>query len=134
MTDTAANPEGSEKSVLYIEDNPVNLTLIKKIIEKKTSYRFLSAIEPVAGLECAQQEKPDLILLDIFLPGMDGYEVLKRLQAAPETANIPVVALSANAMRDDIVKGHEAGFIDYLSKPIDVAGFLQTINKLLGST
>lgn len=129
--DTVTDNSNSAKTVLYIEDNPVNLTLVKKIIEKKTDYHFLSAVEPMSGLECANSEIPDLILLDIFLPGIDGYEVLKRLQENPDTANIPVIALSANAMQNDIDKGRAAGFIEYLSKPIDVAGFLETINQVL---
>jgi len=118
-------------SILYIEDNPANLILIQKVIEKKTAFRFLSASDPVSGLELASSEHPDLILLDIFLPVMDGYEVMKRLRANELTATIPVVALSANAMKADIDRGAEAGFSAYVSKPINIIDFLEQIAGVL---
>ncbi len=118
-------------SVLYIEDNPANLILIQKVIEKKTAFRFLSAADPVPGLELAFSERPDLILLDLFLPVMDGYEVMKRLGENKLTATIPVIALSANAMKADIDRGIEAGFAAYVSKPIDIIGFLEQVAGVL---
>ncbi len=133
MTNTDNNPADgtSEISVLYIEDNPVNLTLIRKIIENKTPYQFLSATNPIKGLELAAAEKPSIILLDIFLPQMDGYEVLSRLLQGELTADIPVVALSANAMQSDVQRGMQAGFKAYLSKPIDVSNFLEVLDDVL---
>ena len=118
-------------SILYIEDNPANLMLIEKVIEKKTAFRFLSAVEPVSGLELAFSENPDLILLDIFLPVMDGYEVMEKLQENELTASTPVIALSANVMKADIEQGIEAGFAAYISKPVDIPGFLEQIAGVL---
>lgn len=117
--------------VLYIEDNPANLILIQKVIEKKTAFRFLSAADPVSGLELAASENPDLILLDIFLPVMDGYEVMRKLKENKLTTAIPVVALSANVMQADIDRSIKAGFAAYISKPIDITGFLERIAGVL---
>ena len=83
------------------------------------------------GLELARAELPSLILMDINLPGMDGYAALKQLQADPRTAHIPVIAMSANAMKKDLSKGHDAGFIDYITKPIDVQKFMTLLDRHL---
>jgi PAS domain S-box-containing protein len=123
---------GAGRSVLYIEDNPVNLKLVSKIIEKRTAINLLSAEEPVSGIELALAHKPDLILLDINLPEMSGYEVLRHLREMPETKDIPVIALSANAMADDLRKGEEAGFNGYLTKPINVKEFFGVLERQLG--
>lgn len=135
MTDMTNNPADAapDITVLYIEDNPVNLTLIRKIVENKTSHNFISATNPLKGLELAVAEKPDIILLDIFLPQMDGYEVLSRLMQDPATSDIPVIALSANAMQADVERGMQAGFKAYLSKPIDVTNFLDVLEGVLKS-
>lgn len=118
-------------SILYIEDNSANLILVQKVIEKKTAFRFLSAADPVSGLELAISKQPDLILLDIFLPIMDGYEVMKRFRENELTANIPVIALSANVMQADIQRSIEAGFAAYVPKPINIASFLEQIARVL---
>ncbi len=125
------NALGTGRSVLYIEDNPVNLKLVSKLIEKRTAIHLLSAAEPVAGIELALEHKPDLILLDINLPEMSGYEVLRHLREMAATRDIPVVALSANAMADDLKKGEEAGFNGYLTKPINVKEFFSVLEQML---
>jgi PAS domain S-box-containing protein len=122
---------GAGRSVLYIEDNPVNLKLVSKLIEKRTAIKLLSAEEPVSGIELAQEHQPDLILLDINLPEMSGYDVLRHLRDTDETREIPVIALSANAMADDLQRGEEAGFNGYLTKPIDVKAFLSVLEQHL---
>ncbi len=131
----AATPEGESfgagRSVLYIEDNPVNLKLVSKLIDKRTAINLLSAEEPVAGIELAVEHRPDLILLDINLPEMSGFEVLRHLRDMAETRDIPVIALSANAMADDLRKGEEAGFNGYLTKPINVKEFIAVLQKML---
>jgi PAS domain S-box-containing protein len=121
----------SGDTVLYIEDNPANLRLVSKLLSRKSNLHLWSAHEPMLGLELAMEHKPDLILLDINLPGMDGFEVLKQLRQSEQNARTPVIAISANTMPADIKKGLEAGFDDYISKPIDVKGFIQAINKFL---
>jgi len=125
----AAPAEGLH-TVLYIEDNPINLRLVERIFEMRNHIELISAHEPGLGLELAKLRVPELILLDINLPGMDGYEVLKRLRADPELAPIPVVALTASAMPGDIERGKRAGFNDYLTKPINVADLLALADGL----
>jgi len=121
-----------EKStVLYIEDNPANLRLVSILLGKLPHIHLLSAHEPYMGLELAEKHKPDLILLDINLPGMSGYEVLNHLQQHNKTAAIPVIAISANAMPEDIKKGLNAGFIEYITKPIDLKNLMNVIDAIL---
>ena len=120
-----------EKSVLYIEDNPANLRLVQQIFEHKKNIRMWSAHEPLLGLELAEEHKPDLILLDINLPGMDGFAVLKYLRQREETRDIPVIAISANAMPIDIKSGLDAGFDEYITKPVNVRNLLESVERHL---
>lgn len=119
------------KSILYIEDNPANLRLVEQILMSLPDIKMLSAIEPLSGLELVKQHSPDLILLDINLPEMSGYEVIKQLKTMDESVNTPVVAISANAMPKDIQQGKDAGFDAYITKPIDVKDLLFTVEKIL---
>jgi len=105
--------------VLYIEDNPVNVMLMEALLEREPGVRLKCAPLPEVGLALARAAPPDLLLLDIQLPGMDGFEVLRRLRADPATRQVPVAAVSANAMPADLARAREAGFDDYLTKPID---------------
>ncbi len=118
-------------SVLYIEDNPANLRLVSQLLGRLPNLRMWSAHEPLLGLELAIEHKPDLILLDINLPGMDGFEVLEQLQKNKITSDIPVIAISANAMPKDIEKGQKAGFDGYITKPIDVVTLLEVVKHQL---
>ena len=120
-----------EDTVLYIEDNPANLRLVEQILLSRTKVKMISAHEPNLGLELAFSKLPNLILLDLNLPGMSGFEVLKKLKENDKTKNIPVFAVSANAMIIDIEKGMEAGFDDYITKPIDVKTFIVSVTKIL---
>ena len=119
------------KTVLYIEDNPANLRLVTQLLGRLSNVHMWSAHEPLLGLELAAEHMPDLILLDINLPGMSGFEVLKELQKKKKTRDIPVIAISANAMPTDISKGIDAGFNDYITKPIDVTELLLAVDKQL---
>ncbi len=118
-------------NLLYIEDNPVNLRLVSMVMSKQPHIRLHTAHEPVLGLEMARSEIPDLILLDINLPGMDGYEVLSRLRSDSNTAHIPVFAVTANALEEDRKKGQQRGFDNYIIKPINIKHFIQAINERL---
>ncbi len=120
-----------EKSVLYIEDNPANLRLVEQILQSIPNLHMWSAPEPLLGLELAMEHLPDLILLDINLPGMDGYEVLKHLRSKDVSKDIPVIAISANAMPKDLKKGEEAGFNGYITKPVNVKELLETVESKL---
>ena len=122
-----------EHTVLYIEDNPANLRLVAKIMGNMNNIHMWSAHEPMLGLELAEDHKPDLILLDINLPGMDGYDVLKHLRQRQATRNTPVLAISANAMPKDIERGLEAGFDDYITKPIDIESLMNSVRTALKS-
>ncbi|MHA7881294.1 MAG: PAS domain S-box protein [Saccharospirillum sp.] len=120
-----------QKTVLYIEDNPANLKLVTQIMGHIPDVHLLTAHTPSLGIELATARQPDLILLDINLPGMDGYQILEILKADARLRHIPVIAITANAMPRDVERGKAAGFFDYLTKPLDVSVFLQRVQGCL---
>lgn len=117
--------------VLYVEDNLANLKLVKNIFKHHPEFILLTAIDGEHGLEVARREQPDVILLDIHLPVKDGYQVKAELEAEESTRDIPVIAMTADAMPDDIQRGMEAGFRHYLTKPIDHLLLLETLRSVL---
>jgi CheY-like chemotaxis protein len=119
------------RTLLYVEDNPANLKLIEQLIARRPDMRLLSARDGDLGIQLARANLPEVILMDINLPGISGIEALKILRADHMTAHIPVVALSANAMPRDIEKGLKAGFFRYLTKPIKVNEFMETLDVAL---
>jgi CheY-like chemotaxis protein len=119
------------RTLLCVEDNPANLMLIEQLVARRPDMRLLSARDGNLGIQLARAKQPEVILMDINLPGISGIEALKILREDPATAHIPVVALSANAMPRDIEKGLEAGFFRYLTKPIKVNEFMQTLDVAL---
>ena len=119
------------RTLLYIEDNPANLQLVEQLIARRPDMSLLSARDGSLGIQLARHNRPELILMDINLPGISGIEALKILHEDPTTAHIPVVALSANAMPRDIEKGLQAGFFRYLTKPIRIAEFMETLDVAL---
>jgi len=119
------------RTLLYVEDNPANLKLIEQLIARRPDMRLLSATDGTRGIQLARANQPEVILMDINLPGISGIEALRILREDPETAHIPVVALSANAMPRDIEKGLQAGFFRYLTKPIKVNEFMQTLDAVM---
>jgi PAS domain S-box-containing protein len=120
-------PASEQHRLLYIDDNPVNLKLVKRIIDSMPEFQIQTTHLPELGLELARAQAPDLILLDINMPGMDGYQVLKVLQAHDSLRDVPVLAFTANAMPKEVERGRAAGFTDYLTKPLDVAQFIDKI-------
>ena len=118
-------------TILYVEDNPANMRLVDKIIARIPNLSLLMATDGALGVEMARKTLPDLILMDINLPGINGFEALKMLRSDPRTEHIPVIALSANAMLLDIEKGLMAGFYSYVTKPINVDHFTNSINEAL---
>jgi PAS domain S-box-containing protein len=119
------------RTLLYVEDNPANLQLVKQLIARRPDMELLSASDGNLGVELARRHRPEVILMDINLPGIGGIEALKILRAESATSDIPVVALSANAMPRDIEKGLAAGFFRYLTKPIRVNEFMETLDEAL---
>ena len=121
----------SLRTILYVEDNPANLQLVEQIIARRTDLRLLSARNGTLGIELARAARPDVILMDINLPGMSGIKAMQILHEDTATAHIPIVALSANAIPRDIERGLEAGFFRYLTKPIRVNEFMDTLDLAL---
>ena len=117
--------------VLYIEDNPANIKLVTSILTQRRHIRLATAHTPALGLDLALSRIPDLILLDINMPDMDGYDLMHIFQGNAGLKNIPVVAITANAMPHDQARSRRAGFAEYLTKPLDVARFLQVVDALL---
>lgn len=120
------------KRILYVEDNFQNKRLVRKILSAR-GYEVLEADDGLTGVELAARERPDLILMDISLPGIDGVEATRRIKTYAETAGIPVVALTANAMRGDRERFLAAGCDDYLPKPISTVDLLGMVSKFLGT-
>jgi len=125
-------PQGAPlHTLLYVEDNPANLELVELIIGRRADLRLLSAAEASLGIEFARVYQPEVILMDINLPGISGIEAMKILRADPSTAHIPIIALSANAVPRDIQRGLEAGFFNYLTKPIKVKQLMDALDAAL---
>ena len=123
--------DAQSRTLLYVEDNPANLMLVEDLIARRPDIRLLTARDGNRGIEIARASRPDVILMDINLPGIGGIKALRILAEDPTTAHIPVVALSANAIPHDIKKGLEAGFFRYLTKPIKVNEFMDTLDVAL---
>jgi len=119
------------QTVLYVEDNPANLELVEQIIARRTHLRLLGAADASLGIEFARVYRPEVILMDINLPGMSGLDAMKVLRGDPTTAHIPIIALSANAVPRDIERGLEAGFFNYITKPIKVGQLMDAIDAAL---
>jgi signal transduction histidine kinase/CheY-like chemotaxis protein len=124
-------PKGPQRTLLYVEDNPANLSLVEQLIARRDDLKLLTAIDGHLGIQLARTYQPDVILMDINLPGISGFGCLKILQDDRTTSHIPVLALSANAVPRDIEKGIEAGFFRYLTKPINVVEFMDALDVAL---
>lgn len=121
-----------ERTILYVEDNLSNLKLIEGILDTLKGTRLLTAMQGTLAIEIARQQQPELILLDLHLPDMNGAEVLKRLQEDPRTSAIPVVVVSADVTRSQIERLREAGAREYLTKPLSIHKFLQILSEVFG--
>jgi PAS domain S-box-containing protein len=122
---------GSERTVLYVEDNPSNLRLVERVLAERGGVRLLTATHGQPVQDLVRQHRPDLVLLDQHLPDIGGEEVLRRLQADPESAAVPVVVVSADATAGQIQRLLAAGASQYLTKPLDVSQFLAVVDQLL---
>ncbi|MGD0812210.1 MAG: response regulator [Verrucomicrobiota bacterium] len=125
-------PDGApRRTLLYVEDNPANMKLVEQLIARCPDIELLTAVNGTLGIEIARANQPQVILMDINPPGISGVEALRILREDPATAHIPVIALSANAMPRDIAMGLESGFFRYLTKPIKVKEFMDTLDEAL---
>ncbi|MDE2161025.1 MAG: response regulator, partial [Burkholderiales bacterium] len=122
---------GARRTLLCVEDNPANLLLVERLLARRPELRLVSARDGQRGIEMARSCRPDVILMDINLPGISGTQALKILREDPVTAHIPVLAISANAMPRDIQRGLEAGFFRYITKPIKVSEFMAALDTAL---
>ncbi len=120
-----------QRTLLYVEDNPANLELVEQLVARRPDLRLLCAMDGNRGIELARIHLPEVILMDINLPGISGIEAMKILRADPSTAHIPIIALSANAVPRDIERSLDAGFFDYLTKPIRVPLFMDALDLAL---
>jgi two-component system cell cycle response regulator DivK len=119
-------------TILYIEDNADNLLLVRRALEAR-GYRVVEAVDGVAGLSQVEAERPDVVLLDINLPDLDGYEVVRRLRANPAWHSLPVVAITAKALPGDAERALAAGCDLYMSKPIAVRELWATLERILST-
>jgi CheY-like chemotaxis protein len=121
----------ADRTILYIEDNHANLMLVEKVIAMIDGVVMLSASSGEEGLELLRSTSPDLVLLDINLPGIDGFDVLHAIRADEAYHDVPVVAMSASASRAELAEGLSAGFDNYLTKPFDVRLFMRVVREYL---
>ena len=132
--DNSTDPEASAlpaRSILCVEDHEANRHLIERIINSQTPHKIFSVTNAERAIEALKEFTPDIILMDITLPGMNGTEATRLLKQHPDYKDIPIVAISANAMKDDIKQGLKSGFNDYITKPLDIPDFLKTLSKYL---
>jgi two-component system, cell cycle response regulator DivK len=120
------------KRILIVEDNEMNRDVLSRRLRRQ-GYEVLIATAGLDGLRLARDARPDLILMDLSMPDIDGWECAKRLKAGVETSAIPIIALTAHAMLDDRQKALDAGCDDFDTKPIDFSGLLEKMNRLLCS-
>jgi two-component system, cell cycle response regulator DivK len=118
--------------LLYVEDNEMNRDMLSRRLHRR-GYEVLIAVDGEQGITQAAAERPDLILMDMSLPVVNGWEATRRLKAAPETASIPIIGLTAHAMSTDRDKCLAAGCDDYDTKPVEIARLLEKIERLLGA-
>ena len=116
------------QTILYIEDNPNNMQLVEKIVRSR-GYTLIGAVDGEEGITMAESQKPDLILLDINLPDIDGYEVARRLRAGGLRSDVAIVAVTANALVGDDKKALAAGCDDYLAKPLNIRDLIACVSK-----
>lgn len=116
--------------ILYIEDDPVNMLLVKKLLRVE-GFEMLEALDAISGIEIAKQQHPDIILLDINMPGLDGYVTATHMKSLPELKFIPIIAVTANALDSDRKKSFDAGCDGYITKPLDIRKFGSQIRSFL---
>ena len=123
----------SKATILYVEDDLANKRLVRKLLVA-SGYEVIEADDGLSGIQVAEQQKPALILLDMSMPGMDGYEAAQRIKALPDISGIPVIAVTANVMPGDRDKAIKAGCDGFIAKPLDIDSFIETVQGFLDRT
>jgi CheY-like chemotaxis protein len=121
-------------TILYIEDNLYNVQLVERLLLQRPDIQLLTSVQGGPGVAIAQDQHPDLILLDVHLPDVNGFDVLERLRLDPSTANIPIVVLSADATPGQVRRFRDAGANEYLTKPLDLKLLLTLVDNYLGAS
>jgi len=119
--------------ILYVEDNEDNAAMLTTWLELEDDLEVIVATDGVRGVELATREAPDLVLMDLYLPGMDGFEAIRLIKASSASRRIPIIALSAHALEDDRAKAYAAGCDDFETKPIDFPRLIAKMRRLLGT-
>lgn len=125
--------EGFDGTVLYVEDNPANMLFMESVFERFANLRLITATNAEDGIKMAQRESPDMLLMDVALPGMSGNEAVRQLRESSDFGKKPIIALSANAMQSDIKAGLDAGFDVYLTKPLDITLLMKELENVFGT-
>lgn len=131
LTPRELRTEGPRRLILYVEDNPANLVFMEELLGSLPNIDLMTAPTGELGVELARAHLPAVVLLDINLPGISGFEVLRRLRDDPSTASIPVIALSASAMEGDVRRAEAAGLARYLTKPVRIDRLTEALSELL---
>jgi CheY-like chemotaxis protein len=128
-------PENAKK-VVYIEDNDANMNMVIRVLESTGHYKVLPAADGQEGLELIERERPHLVLVDLDIPGVNGFEVTRQIKSSPdpEVARIPVAAVSANVLQDERDASLAAGCIEFIEKPFDIQTFRQQVARLIGQS
>jgi CheY-like chemotaxis protein len=129
----SAVEDGPLLRVLCIEDNPVNMILVQGLVALRPRVSLYCAVDGLSGVAMALAQRPEVVLIDMQLPDIDGFEVQRRLRAEPMLAASRLIALSANGLAEDIARGMAAGFDDYWTKPIDFKLFLKKLDELIAT-
>jgi CheY-like chemotaxis protein len=131
IASTLAEEAGDNVLIVYIEDNPSNIAFMQGVLDELPRVRLTCVPNAELGIEAVRRLQPRVVIMDINLPGMSGYEATRRLRESPDTKKIPIIALTAAAMLGDRKRSDDAGFARYLTKPVKVAELLEAIEQLL---
>ena len=124
-------PGARPRTLLYIEDNPANMSLVEQLVSRRADLRLLTAIDAIHGIKLARESQPEVILMDINLPEVSGVDALAILNEDPATTHIPIIALTSNASVRDVEFGIEVGFYRYLTKPVRIKEFMEAVDVAL---
>ncbi len=133
-TVTSRGAQVSQRKLLYVEDNPANLALVEQFLARRSDLKLLTAVDGHQGVQLTRNSKPDVVLMDMHLPGINGFEAMQLLREDSATALIPVIALSSNAFPGEIKRCLDAGFFRYLTKPFELKVLMDVIDEALRHT